>query len=268
MEFITTDRCGEAGYPLLAGTPELVLCDCHTHSRFSDGRASAEEMVEGAIARGMKRLGLSDHSYTAWDESYCMKETDYARYQAEVRALKEKYRGQIELFCGIEQDYDSELKTEGFDYVIGSVHYLWADGEWFPTDNSGSYLVRAAERFYGGDIYALCEAYYEKIGGIAERTGCDIVGHFDVITKHNAGGCLFDEQNERYVAAWQRAVDRILRAGAIIEVNAKGRIYPKAGPYPSPDIVRYIMAHGGRMLIDSDAHEPKWIGEGFETIAE
>ena len=34
----------------------------------------------------------------------------------------------MEIHCGIEQDLFSQEPTDGYDYVIGSVHYLYAAG--------------------------------------------------------------------------------------------------------------------------------------------
>ena len=48
------------------------MFDLHTHTTFSDGRNSPEEMVLSAIGMGMSTLGISDHSYTSFDESYCI----------------------------------------------------------------------------------------------------------------------------------------------------------------------------------------------------
>lgn len=48
------------------------MFDLHTHTTFSDGRNSPEEMVLSAIGMVMSTLGISDHSYTSFDESYCI----------------------------------------------------------------------------------------------------------------------------------------------------------------------------------------------------
>ena len=43
--------------------------DLHTHSTYSDGKASPEEVILSAIGKGLSEIGLSDHSYTFFDES-------------------------------------------------------------------------------------------------------------------------------------------------------------------------------------------------------
>ena len=101
-----------------------MMRDLHTHSTYSDGKASPEEVILAAIQKGLSEIGLSDHSYTFFDESYCMKKDRIASYKAELAALKKKYAGQISVLCGVEQDAYSTESTVGFDYAIGSAHYL------------------------------------------------------------------------------------------------------------------------------------------------
>ena len=102
----------------------MILQDLHVHTTYCDGKNTPEDLVLAALNRGMKCIGFSGHSYTFFDESYCMSKQNTARYRAEIAALKEKYKGKIKILCGVEQDYYSEEPTVGYDYVIGSVHYI------------------------------------------------------------------------------------------------------------------------------------------------
>ena len=38
------------------------MFDLHMHTVFSDGKNTAEEMVQEAISRGLETVGISDHS--------------------------------------------------------------------------------------------------------------------------------------------------------------------------------------------------------------
>jgi DNA polymerase (family 10) len=51
----------EGNLPEVVGYDE-VSADCHTHSDWSDGRATIEEMVQGAKNRGYEFMVLTDHS--------------------------------------------------------------------------------------------------------------------------------------------------------------------------------------------------------------
>ena len=114
-------------------------------------------------------------------------------------------------------------------------------------------------------MYALCEAYYQTLAGVVEATDADIIGHFDIITKFNEGGALFEEANERYVRAWQLCADTLLESGALFEINtgAIARGYRTAA-YPAPAIMAYLKERGARFILSGDAHSTEGIGFRFE----
>lgn len=245
----------------------MELCDKHVHTIFSDGKNTPEEVVIEAIARGMDTIGFSDHAYTAFDESWCMKKGDIPLYRASIAELRARYAGRIKILCGIEQDFYSEEPTEGFDYVIGSVHYLRTGEEYIPVDESPEILRAAAKKHFGGDIYALIEEYYRTVARVVEKTGADIIGHFDLITKFNEGGALFDEANPRYLAASRGAADALLRTGRPFEINngAISRGY-RTSPYPSLALRDYIRQKGGSFVLSSDSHAKETLCFKFEAL--
>ena len=245
----------------------MINKDLHAHTTYCDGANTPAEMVEAALAKGLTTFGLSGHSYTWFDTSYCMQREDIPRYVAEVNYLKAAYYGRIHVLCGVEQDYWSDYPTDAFDYVIGSVHYLRFGEEFVPVDESADILRDAARKYCGGDIYALCEAYYATAADVADKTGCDIIGHFDLIAKFNEREHLFDESHPRYVAAWQQAADALLKAGVPFEINtgAMSRGY-RTTPYPSAEMQQYIRERGGELIPASDAHSAAAIAFGFENL--
>ncbi len=233
----------------------MILCDYHIHSTYSDGKSSPEEIILTAISKGVKSIGFSDHSYTSFDRCCCMHKNADTAYIKEISSLKEKYGNKIEILCGIEQDYYSENATNCYDYIIGSVHYLKVGDEYITVDESAKTLLLAADKHFGGDILSLCEEYYRLVAEVVQRTNCDIIGHFDLICKTNEKEPFFDENDPRYIAAWQKAADRLLEFNKPFEVNtgAISRGY-KSAPYPSKPMVEYIKQKGGRFILSSDSH--------------
>ena len=215
----------------------MIRRDYHMHTIWCDGSNTAEEMVEAAVRQGLEEIGFSGHSYTWFDESYCMLPDETEEYKKELAALREKYAGRIRILTGTEQDCLSEASTEGYDYVIGSAHYVRVGDTFISIDESAQILRDAADRYFGGDMIALAEEYFRTVGAVAERTGCQIIGHFDLITKFNEDGTLLDESDPRYVAAWQAAADRLLQSDAVFEINtgAMSKGY-RTTPYPAVPI--------------------------------
>ncbi len=227
------------------------------HTTFCDGKSTPEEMVKSAIEKGLSVVGISGHAPLPLDieDTSSVKEWDVPAYRAEVAALKEKYKDKITVLCGIEQDYFSHLPTDGYDYVIGSVHEVLKNGTYYAVDAKPEKLKACIETEYNGDIYALCEDYYALVGEIVEKTNCDIIGHFDLVTKFIEKGLPFDTNHPRYVKAWQAAADKLLATGKIFEINT-GAISRgwRSAPYPAPEILTYLKEHGGKAILNSDSH--------------
>ena len=234
----------------------MILQDFHTHTSLSDGADSPEELAQAAVSMGMTCLGISDHAYTPFDESYCLAAGSEEAYRRRVHALRERFQGRIRILCGIEQDFYAPVPAEGYDYVIGSVHFLRVRGRYIPVDLRPELLSEAARDVFDGDIYALVETYYETVSQVVERTGADLIGHFDIITKFLERVPLFDTQHPRCLAAWQTAADALLKTGKPFEINtgAMSRGY-RTSPYPAPEILSYLRARGARFLLSSDCHE-------------
>ncbi|MBQ8204154.1 MAG: histidinol-phosphatase [Clostridia bacterium] len=244
----------------------MITQDLHIHTVFSDGKNTPEEMVLSAIKKGLKVIGFSDHSYTCFDEEYCIKKDSIDEYICEIENLKVKYRDKIKILCGIEQDYYSDIPTHNLDYVIGSVHYVKKDGEYIPVDNTAAHLSDAAKKHFGGDVYALVEEYYCLVGNVAERTNADVIGHFDLITKFSEKEALFDKNHPRYISAWKEAVDKLLPFNIPFEINtgAISRGY-KTTAYPDEDIIRYIKENGGKFILSSDSHSADTVAFDFQN---
>ena len=236
----------------------------HTHTVFCDGKNTAEEMVEAALQGGAREIGFSGHSYLEDDPSWTMNPETEKLYIKEIERLKEKYKGRIDILLGIEQDFYSLPKGPSYEYSIGSVHCLYRDGHYISLDESPEKLREAVSLYYGGDPYLLAEDYYEKVSEVYDRTGCDIIGHFDLITKFNEVYPLFDTGNVRYRKAAERALERLLSSPAVFEVNygAISRGY-RTSPYPENFILSAVKSAGKPVILSSDSHSAETVLFGF-----
>jgi histidinol-phosphatase (PHP family) len=234
----------------------------HTHSVFCDGKDAPEALCERALELGFEALGFSGHSPLSFDPCGMR---DPLAYRAEISRLKEVYRGRLDIFCGIEQDYFSGYRSPGWDYVIGSVHYVKHRGQYLPVDWSAEETERIVRQDYEGDALAFCEDYYALVGQVAEVTGCDIIGHFDLIRKYDEAGTMFPEDAPRYRAAVLSALDRLHTGERVFEINtgamAKGY---RTTPYPSDWILRELKARGARIMLGSDCHDRRFLDYGFD----
>ncbi len=243
----------------------MTYSNYHTHTTFCDGTDTPDQLIQKAIELGCPEIGFSGHSYTYFDESWCMSKSATDAYRECILALKDKYRGKIKILLGIEQDLWSEEPTDSYDFVIGGVHYVKHKGSFLPTDESASLTKQIIDEHYSGDALSFCEEYYENAALLYERTRCDIIAHFDLITKFNEGDVLFDTTDKRYTDAVCAALDVLCQAPVKFEINtgAISRGY-RTQPYPSTDIIAEIKKRGGKLVLSSDCHAKKDLLYGFD----
>ena len=319
------------------GSP-AIKANLHTHTTWCDGKNTAEEMVRSAIESGFNVLGFSGHSYTSFDESYCMSRENTEIYRQEIRRLADVYRDRIRIFCGIEQDLFADdpatIRTapgeasvpgeRAYDYAIGSVHAVFKEcspsqlesirSEGYPSgvilaepgnadpevqdaakdDRCGVYyyvdweketMHWAIDRLYGGDSLALAEDYFASVAQFADDPACQIVGHFDLLTKFEEQVAengdvvgvdgrgngeirvpepLFDARHPRYLDAAGNAIFALAGAHKIFEINtgamAKGY---RTEPYPGGRLLELILQAGGRITVNSDCHAAGKLDYGF-----
>ena len=240
----------------------MVKSNYHTHTLFSDGIDSAEEIAKKAIEKNFLAIGYSDHSYTWFDSDYCMKKNGINDYISKISELKKCYKGKIDVLCGIELDYYSdETDASVFDYVIGSVHYVRKDGIYYPVDNSRDEQIKCINEGFGGDSSMYAAAYYENLCSHLNTNSFDIVGHFDLLTIFGA----VDEENPKYIKSALETADYIAERGTVMEVNT-GPVFKKRKkhPYPSYFILKYFLEKGGQVMINSDSHNAESLDFYFE----
>ncbi len=105
-----------------------IQSDLHSHTTWSDGSASIEQMAEGAIARGLKVLAITDHSAGLGVASGLSVERLHQQ-RAEIQAVQARLGDRILLLQGSEVeihadgslDYDPQVLAE-LDIVIASLH--------------------------------------------------------------------------------------------------------------------------------------------------
>lgn len=240
-----------------AHAPTGLPPDYHVHTeRCGHAVGRARDYVEAALRRGLPGLGISDHLplLHGSDSELAMDHGDLEDYVAEVSELKSLRPGF--LLLGIEADYRPDtvtdlpdlLRSQPFDYVIGSVHYL--DG-WAFDD------PRSPDGFAGRDLDEVYRRYLELVGDAAETGLFTILGHLDLVKK-------FGHRPSSDPTPWIEVLaDRIARSGVAVELNTSGLRKPVVEIYPSDVFLRALAARQVPLTFGSDAHRPEEVGEGF-----
>lgn len=245
----------------------------HTHSTFCDGKNTAEEMVLAAIEKGFSVLGFSGHSMYPFAESWHITPKDFENYVSEIKRLKEKYSGKIQIFCGFEADYfpcvtcpDKNAYSDlSPDYLIGSVHYVAKDGFSYSVDNKTELVKKGIEKLYSGDGKQAVLGYFEAQKEMLERGNFDILGHSDLIRLRNKDLHFFDPSETWYKDLLKDFAKTVAKAGVIAEINTGGKA--RSGMedfYPSDYLLELYFQNGVPVCVNSDAHKTEFLDFGFE----
>lgn len=162
----------------------------HCHTDWSDGGNTLEEMAEAAIKRGLKYLGIADHSRSAGYAGGLSITRVQEQWQA-IEALNKKLGKRLRIFRGIEcdilpdgsLDYPDEILA-GFDYVVASVH---------------SHFSLGREEMTARIVRAVTHPQVTMLG-------------------HPSGRLLL--RREGYAVDLDHVIDAAARAGTLLEINA------------------------------------------------
>ncbi len=105
-----------------------LRAELHTHSTWSDGAATLEEMIAAAYQRGLRVIAITDHSASLGVANGLTPER-LRQQRAEIEALRQRWGDKIVILQGAEVeiradghlDYPDEVLAE-LDIVIASLH--------------------------------------------------------------------------------------------------------------------------------------------------
>ena len=241
-----------------------VLSCAHVHTTFCDGKTPAPEMARAAWERGFVSLGFTSHAPQHFDPPYGMLPENEAPYRAQVRALQKEYEGRMTIYLGIERDFYSCVTPRDYDYFIASVHYLLPGEDFVAVDGSPERLRQYIDEELGGNGLEAARRYYALVQGYVLASSPQIIGHFDLIRKHNPAWHFFDEDSPAYRKIALEALENVASGGALLEVNsgaiARGL---QTTPYPSAFLLRRWRELGGEVIINSDCHDVRYLETFF-----
>lgn len=230
----------------------------HNHSDFSDGRASAEEMLVSAYNHGIREYGFSDH-FGIWpDGSYeQVSVTDLNRYFEKLQTLRECYAHKINVKFGAELENIPETNGENckilnrypIDYIIGGTHYI---GKWAFDSSKEEWTVLGKE-----GIEKKIEEYWDAEYTMCREADIDIVAHFDLYEKW--GPLTEKDYTDRLVECVKVCKER----GLATEINTAKRD-PLNHFYPSEKFLKIIAEYDIPVILSADAHYPIHVTQNFE----
>ena len=228
-----------------------IRTNFHSHTtRCQHAIGSDESYVTSAIAAGYAQLGFSDHGPwpygNGFESGIRMRLDEFPAYLASARKLREKYKGQIQMFIGLESEYypaysawlSEQKEAQGLDFLILGSHY-----------------DRPDEELYFGGITQAHQLYrYARHTILGLRSGLYCcLAHPDLFMLNYPE---FDED----CATISRDIAQAARDLNIpLEYNLSG-LYPQSWRrgegYPARGFWEIAAREGASAIIGLDAHDP------------
>ncbi len=220
----------------------------HTHIyRCGHASGDVEDYVLEGIKKGYKIIGISDHGPLPdylFDRMSMEEKGDYLR---SILLAKAKYRGEIDIFAGLEleyfeefNDYYEKLKIK-FDYLVLGAHYFHRDGR-----RNSSWEVKNKE-----DLLAFEHDILKAMDS----------GYFDFVAHPDIFATSYINWDERAVEVSQKICEKALELDIPLELNANGiRRDLKDTPqgkrysYPRKEFWKLASQMGVKVLVNSDCH--------------
>lgn len=243
----------------------MIKADIHMHTDFShDSEHTPEEMIEGAVEKGLDFICFTDHydkDNMEWGPEDIF---EVNRYFETMKPLQERYHGKIDMGIGVEiglrpylgEFYEKFISGYPFDYVIGSVHSI---------KNTDPASGKIFEKHSDREVYRM--AMEETLEDIQKISCFDSLGHLDYVVRYGKNR----EKEYRYEEL-SDIIDEILKAlierGKGLELNTAGLKYGLPFAHPQSCILKRYRELGGEMVtIGADAHKPEHIAYDFNQAA-
>lgn len=247
-----------------------MRADVHMHTNFShDSQATPEEMIRGAISKGLEMICFTDH-YDKDNLSWGPEDIfEPEAYFAGLRPLQEKYRDRIDVRIGVELglqphlgDFYHEFVAEyPFDFVIGSLHSIRREDIVYGMEHNPEFRQMTDREFYRITLEEMLE-------DVKVSRDFDVLGHMDYMVRYGK-----EREKEYSYARYADLIDEILRTviekGKGIEVNMAGFKYGLPFAHPHPDVLRRYRELGGEILtVGADGHRPEHIAYDYGKVSE
>ncbi|MBK8598381.1 MAG: histidinol-phosphatase HisJ family protein [Holophagales bacterium] len=244
----------------------MIVTDYHVHTaRCGHAGGATRDYVLHGLSRGLTEIAITDHVPLYFlpgedpEPGLAMVRGELPGYVEEVLALREEFRGRIDVLLGIEADYAEGyeetlralLAPYDWDVVLGSVHFV--AGDWIDAPSSGSRHEKE------GSAHLWAE-YFRLLAKAAASGLFDVMTHFDLPKKfghHSPPECA---------AAEAAAVEAARVAGVAIEVSSAGLRKTVGEEYPGPRLLARLVAAGVPLVFSSDSHAPAEVAWGREQV--
>jgi histidinol-phosphatase (PHP family) len=234
-------------------TPILYESHCHT-TLCKHAHGTPAEYATMAEARGLKGIIFTCHCPLPDGISapVRMAPEQYEDYIALIATTRDAFVGRVDVRLGLESDYYPGVEPwleklharHPLHHVLGSVHMQ---------------VPEYRARFFRGDWFDYQQTYFNHLAESAETGLYDTLSHPDLV-KNEAPAAWDFARIQPFIA---RALDRVAATDVAMELNTSGLQKAIAEINPSPAILRMMCERGIPVVLGSDAHKARRVGDGY-----
>lgn len=219
----------------------ILYGDYHTHTIYTHGNGTVEENIQVAIKRGLKQIAITEHSFS--QGFYGISPKEYNELRVEIELLRKKYKGQIEILCGLESnliDLDGSIDLHKERRGIVDILIVGYHANFVPRSLKSFFTFWVPNVLgFGGKSKKQIEKNTEAYISALRNYDIDIISHL------NSHRCYVDPVRVCEVAK---------EVGTYIELNGKVINF-------SDEQFKAMIATGVKFIINSDAHNPHNVGK-------
>jgi histidinol-phosphatase (PHP family) len=244
----------------------MIPQDYHMHSSFScDSRTPMAAMCRAAIGQGIGEIGFAEHfDLHPSENEACRDAFRLEPWARELERCREAFAGQLTIRAGVEigephiyaERARELLESYGFDYALGSLH--WVNGT----------LIFDPAYFQGRPAAQAFGHFFEELERMTRAGDFDVLSHFDVPVRTGFsvyGGYDPREHEDRIRPVLRNCIER----GIALDLNTAALRGRARTLTPGLEILRWYVEMGGeRVTLGSDAHRPEHVGLHLEAALE
>ena len=235
-----------------------MKCNYHNHTyRCGHACGTEEEYIKKAISEGIRVLGFADHTPYIYPNNYVshvrMDISEMGDYFSTLLALREKYKGYIDIYIGFETEYYpkyfpallEEYRKYPLDYIIHAGHHIGNEGE---DDCFYAFEKTESPRRLTAYVDSLIEAM---------NTGrYSMFAHPDLLN--------FVGDRDLYRQEFTRLIKEAKRLNMPLEINLNGIRDNRY--YPREDFWEIAGRFGADAVLGFDAHMPRHVADQKDIL--
>ena len=224
-----------------------IKADLHTHTTFSHGKNSIEEMVNRARQLGLQEIVISDHGRS--HPLYGVKPYNFRVMREEIDRLNEKY-SDIQIYLSVESNITGkdgtidigEEERQYCDWIYAGYHWVYIPHRFsdFFTFKLRNYLTKVLPFLKAGSRRANTQTYLK------------MMDRYDLkMITHPGDKCPIDVE-----AVAKKAAEKHV----ILEINPRHH-------HLNVEELKRAAKYGGTFASNSDAHSTDRVADVAEGIA-